>query len=534
MENKSNQSSLSSNNQRIEPQPQYKSQEETNTKKETEKQYLYSYINSISDSVINSAVSGEKNGSTFDFDSEKSDAVNSLISKRNQIVTDFFDHFFTIGSNSKCYQPNIRVLDCITGSGKTRGLAKRMLEQRFYNPEDKAKMVYAASSINELLEVVLSMYRILKHRGMRSNNIKNKVLNKFAYCFNFSFRENHKQITDLLESETLTRGELAFLKSLVITVDESKKSQKYKSEGKIQYYGESIYRSKIILTTHESLFNHASWFKGSHVFIDEVPNLAFDFDVETDVSAIECKAMHVTAAKMAYKKHIQPTAIGLKIIEGSIDVSALNDSEGKQTHIVYHLNPNHCFKSLTVMTAFAKQSKMKDLEKFLGVDFEWVSPDFNAAFAAEYLSLIESVVIDRYSITNADTKETIKALINLREQEKTLLIATQSQSVSLKGHRGLTHIKTNQVGLNRYSEYSEVLISTQRNFDNTEVGFHKILNGVDNKRDEELASAFLLQSIFRSSLRRRLKTRVVFASHYSYDIVMSTLMCYIEKFNEKD
>lgn len=270
--------------------------------------------------------------------------------------------------------------------------------------------------------------------------------------------------------------------------------------------------AKLVFTTHKNLSMRADQFSEYTVFIDEVPNYAFEIQ-RTKHDAAALTMAHITNIEMAGEAYIDPQRMSFAVASGLVKITDFGDGA-----VIYHLNPHHPFKRCVVMTAFARDTGFAVLEK-MGMPIEFVSTKESNKVFNEYIKLLEFEVLDKLDIYNKDTDKTVKSLMKfVKNPSKSFIVSTANQHVS----SDMIDIRTNKVGINSLADLNECLVVTQLNLGDFEKCKMIEVFGeeVANELEAGLAGSKILQSIFRGAIRNRKKMFVYFGSKIS-----SSRMC---------
>jgi len=406
--------------------------------------------------------------------------------------------FKTIESQSTKGQ--INVLNAMTGSGKTHEVLKHIASVR--NNQD-TKIVLACSSIQEIMECILRLKRIIQATGARTDSVNRCIKETIGLHFNFNQKKNKSVIAELLKSKAWDVHEKAFILSLAT------------------YTPSKAFTNKIVFTTHQNLGMRAGLYSEYCVIIDEVTNYTFDL-VQTKKSASALKEAHLNTLEFSGEKHLDPNWLSRMVGEGLVTVSSF--AEGS---VAYHLNDNHPFKSLTVMTAFAEATGLGVLKDMgFNVKFFITDESLVKVEAAKELMTIEA--LPNTFTTNTDTAKVVtelKGVMNRPQSSFTINTASQAGEVTTVA------IRTNKTGINSLADLDEVLVATQLNMDNATLTAFKRRFGIVEgaKWEMKIAGAKLLQSIYRGCIRKGEAMRVVCCSQECKNRVELVLSKYLKQ-----
>ena len=398
----------------------------------------------------------------------------------------------------------IQVISAFTGIGKTEAMIDLLANYRFTDRDAGNKgIIYAAKTLEEVLEVVLRLRDKLINFGYSKSNANRYIKNNIGLLFN------------LLNVDSTTKN---IFTSLNFSIWDKKFLEGLICNTKVTC---NLFKKNIIITTHETLANKCDIFDNYHVYIDEVPNYSFVIENSRGEASEELTSLHKKLANLAYRQTIQPSATGLKIASGMLKITDVID-EGSNSikYNVYHLNSQHNFASFTILTANAECTHLIDIKK-LGENINFTIYKENADKIREDLKLIKVEVLGNKHIYNKDTG---KIMINIKkgvDEKRALMIATNKQGNDLN----IKTIRSNQTGINCLANKDIVLVATQLNLDCNQQKFMSILWGEQaENREKELAGAKILQSIYRSAIRQGKEIRVVFGSEEAYERVKIALL----------
>jgi len=414
-------------------------------------------------------------------DNNKSHTGNSIL--RDSLPNDL-PHFFLEKHITGCN--HLEVLDCMTGTGKTEQVVQYIHNNR---GDDSFKVVYCASTVQELLEVVLRLRRKMASSGQRSDNINRFFQSSSRLSFNFdgSKASDLSKIKELMSSTEWSNVEKTFIKNLKCT------TTKYETD------------SKLVFTTHKNLTMRSHLFSDYTVFIDEMPAFAYDV-TRTRKNAAILTSWHCENVGLAGEKYIDPDMISYAVASGLVKIEDFGEGA-----VLYHINSNHPFKRCIVMTAYASSTGLGVLKR-MGKDIEIVTTLESTVKYNQACDKIDLTICKNSKVSNKDTKRLEAELLKeAHNPSKAFTVSTASQEMA---SITVSSIRTNKVGINSLSDLNECLVATQLNLNGFEKAKYIEVFGEEEALDIErgLAGSKILQSVFRGCIRKGGNMRIVACS----------------------
>ena len=378
------------------------------------------------------------------------------------------------------------VLNVLTGVGKTRMTLQHLAT---CYKGDEFKSTYAANTVLEVLEAVLGFIRFSVEHGRELANVKRSLAYAGILSFNFDYEEcaaDRAKVAAIMESANWKNTEKKYIRSLKC------ETNKYKVD------------VKMIFTTHESLRLHADFHSDRDVIIDEVPTWFLQTG-KTKLNAARLNATHLNIFEASGEMNIDPNTVSRAICKGLIKIC-----DTAEEQVAYYFNPRTPFKTCVILTAYADSTAVMLANKLLNKSnktegvayYDVMTPNesYEALLRVDSNVSVETVEVD--SVTNKDTDNTMEEMKRLvQKPSKTLVVSTGAQDVKMEL---AVRITTNKKGTNSYSHCNEVIVATQLNLNNAEKAMLVKVFGVEEALEIErkMAGAKLLQSIFRSAIRK--------------------------------
>jgi hypothetical protein len=422
-------------------------------------------------------------------------------------AVDMFSYYHELWSGNQSGVSKVGVFDCLPGGGKTQLLIEALAWCKTSDCPFKESfhLVYSAETIEQLLEVILRLRQELIKQGWRSDNANTyfQAEGRLAFNFDGSSKADQKRISNILNNKDITQHEKNFLKSLKC------ETAKFKNN------------AKMVFTTHQSLLMHADFYYGYHLACDEVPSYGCKL-TRTRHNAAKLTETHINLVNMAGEEHIDPMSMSYGIASGLVAITDLVEGES----VLYHLNDNHPFKSVTVLTAFAPFTSLGVLSRMNKNIHFYQDKAVNTERMKSYQEHIFTDCLDIVNVTNADSVA-VKTLLHkfVYTPSNAFIISTSTQGIDTLE---IKPVRTNKTGINSLGSFDECLVATQLNLNDWQFAQYKKAFGLEAAKEIEngLAGSKLLQSIFRGSIRRNCPMHIVFCSKMCKYRVLHVLACY--------